>query len=148
MFRDVMDGDESSMEEKEGRLLYLQNLYGQQYEALMNELTTFTLAQAAIERNLHLLEKKEQLKGSNILVNAEGGTYIEAKVKEIEKVMVYVGAGYLIDKDVEQAKSFLNDSMNKSKEEIKKLGEEKQKLENELMRLQYEMESIRQSKTE
>ena len=148
MFRDIMDGDEISMEEKEGRLMYLQNLYGQQYDALMNELTTFTLAQAAIERNLHLLERKDQLKGSNILVNVEGGTYIEAKVKEIGKVMVYVGAGYLIDKNVEQAKSFLNDSMSKSKEEIKKLAEEKLKFENELMRIQYEMESMRQSKTE
>jgi prefoldin alpha subunit len=143
-----MDSDESSMEEKEGRLLYLQNLYGQQYEALMNELTTFSLAQAAIERNLHLLEKKDQLKGSSILVNAEGGTYIEAKVKEIGKVMVYVGAGYLIEKDVEQAKTFMNDNMSKSKEEIKKLAEEKQKLENELMKIQYEIESMRQSKTE
>ncbi|MGA3021044.1 MAG: prefoldin subunit alpha [Candidatus Micrarchaeales archaeon] len=143
-----MDGDENSIEEKEGRLLYLQNLYGQQYEALMNDLTTFALAQAAIERNLHLLERKDQLKGSNILVNAEGGIYIEAKVKEIGKVMAYVGAGYLIEKNVEQAKSFMNDSVSKSKNEINRLDEEKLKLENELMKIQYEIESIRQNKAE
>ncbi len=139
-----MAAEMSNKEEEANRLFYLQNLYNQQYEALMNEITTFGMAQAAIERNLTLLEKKDELKGSNILVSGEGGTYIEADIKDIKKVMTYVGAGYLIEKDIEQAREFLKKSAEVSKSTIGRMIQDKQKLENELMRIQFAIETMQQ----
>lgn len=139
-----MAADKAKTEEEINRLFYLQTIYNQQYEALMNELTTFSVALAALETNLSLLNKADQVKGANILVNAEGGTYFEAGVKDIKKVITYVGAGYLVEKEVGQAKEFLEKSIETSKSTIKKLVEEKQKLETELMRLQYTIEAMQQ----
>lgn len=139
-----MAEEKSKREEELNKLFYLQSIYNQQYEAIMNELTTFGLAQAALKRNINLLENKDKVKGSNVLINAEGGTYIEANVKEMSKVITYVGAGYMVEKKVEQAKEFLNKSLETSEVQIKKLLAEKQKLEDELIGIQYMIEKIRQ----
>jgi prefoldin alpha subunit len=141
---DFMAEDKHKMEEELNRLLFIQNVYNQQYEAVMGELTSFSMAQAALRRNIHLLESKDRVKGSEILVNAEGGTYIEAALKDMKKVITYVGAGYLVDKEVGQAKEFLTKSLESSETQLKKLAEDKQKLENELMRIQYELERLQQ----
>jgi len=139
-----MAEEKQDKEEEANRLLYLQNVYNQQYEALMNELTTFSMAQAALKRNIQLLENKDRVKGSNILVNAEGGTYIEANVKELGKIMIYVGAGYLVEKDVQQAKEFQNKNLEMGDTQMKKLVETRQKLENELMKIHYQVESLQE----
>jgi prefoldin alpha subunit len=131
-------------EEEINRLLYLQSLYNQQYEAMINELTTMSLARAALERNLSLLEKKDAINGSNILVSAEGGTYFEANVKEIKKVITYVGAGYLVEKEVEQAKEFIEKSIEQSASAMSRLAEDKRRLESEMIRVQYVIETMQQ----
>lgn len=140
-----MADERSKREDEVNRLFYLQSIYNQQYEALMSELTTFSVAQAALERNLGLLDKKDEMKGANILVNGEGGTYFEASVKDMKKVMTYVGAGYLVEKEVEQAKEFLRRSVETSRGTMRRLAEDKQRLETELMRLQYAIEAMQQN---
>lgn len=139
-----MAEEKSKREDEINRLFYLQSLYNQQYEALMSELTTLSVATAALERNLSLMEKKDEVKGANILVNGEGGTYFEANVKDIKKVITYVGAGYMVEKEVEQAKTFLKKSMEASRNTIGKLAQDKQKLEGEIMRIQYAIEAMQQ----
>lgn len=139
-----MADDRSKREEELNRLFYMQNLYNQNYEAIMNEIASFGMAQAALRRNIRVLESKDQVKGSSILVNAEGGTYIEASVKDLSKVITYVGAGYLVDKSIDQAKAFVAKNIESGDSQLKKLSEDKQQLENELVRIQYEIERLQQ----
>jgi prefoldin alpha subunit len=140
-----MADEKGKKEEALDRLTFMQNVYTQQYEAVMNEMTTFSMAQAALRRNLFVLDSSGQVKGSNVLVNAEGGTYIEATIKDMKSVMTYIGAGYIIDKSVDQAKEYLSKNLESSDAQMKRLTDDKQKLENELVRLQYEMERIQHS---
>ncbi len=139
-----MADDKGKQEDEVNRLFYLQSLYNQQYEALMSELTTMSVAEGALERNLALLDKKDSLKNSSILVSGEGGTYFEASVKDVKKVMTYVGAGYLVEKDIEGAKEFIKKSIEQSRGAIAKLLDEKQKLETEIMRIQYAIDAMQQ----
>ncbi|MDE1855469.1 MAG: prefoldin subunit alpha [Candidatus Micrarchaeota archaeon] len=139
-----MADDKDKREDEINRLFYLQSLYNQQYEALMNELTTMSLANAALERNMSLLDKRESIKGSNILVNAEGGTYFEANVKDLKKIITYVGGGYLVEKDTEQAKEFIKKSIEMSKSTIGRLTDDRKKLETEIMRVQYAIDAMQQ----
>ncbi len=141
-----MADDKGEREDEVNRLFYLQSLYNQQYEALMSELTTMSMAEGALERNLGLLNKKDMVKGANILVSGEGGTYFEANVKDIKKVMTYVGAGYLVEKEAAQAKEFIEKSIEQSKAAIAKLLDEKQKLETEIMRIQYTIDAMQQER--
>jgi prefoldin alpha subunit len=129
-------------EEEFNRLVYLQNVYNQQYEAIMNELATFSVAQAALQRNLDLLKRKDEMKSAKVLINAEGGTYIEASVKEISKVMTYVGAGYLVEKGADDAMAYIGRSIASGEEAMKRMMSDRQKLEDELVKLQYSIEAM------
>ncbi len=139
-----MPQDTEKRQEEIGRLLYFQNLYNQQYDALMNELTTFNVALTALERNLTLLNKKGDIEGSKILVSGEGGTYMEANVKDMKKVVTYVGAGYLVEKEIDKAKEFIQNNIQASRQTMEKLAGDKQKLEGELMKLQMAIDTMQQ----
>ncbi|VVB77036.1 Prefoldin subunit alpha [uncultured archaeon] len=136
--------EHGSAQEEFNRLVYLQNAYNQQYEAITRELSNYGMAHAALQRNVELLDRKDEMKGSGILVNAEGGTYIEANVKAIDKVMTYVGAGYLVEKKVDEAKSYLKKNIENEEEIMKRLAADGQKIEGELMKIHYSLEMLQQ----
>lgn len=126
------------------QLQYLQQIYSQQYQALEDNIATYTIAQSALQRNIEMLEKTELLKGANILMDGEGGTYIDAKMGNLERVLVYIGAGYIVEKSAEQAKSFLKDNETKGEQLMKRLAADKQKVENELIDIAYKMNALQQ----
>lgn len=126
------------------QLRYLQNLYSQQYEFVEDNLATYSIANNTIKKNLELLDNAASAKGSKILVNPEGGIYFEASVKEMNKIITYVGAGYLAEKSIDQAKEFLTENQKKGEEVLKKLISDKQKLENELLDINYKLAALEQ----
>ncbi len=134
-------GDNKKSDDEVMQLRYLQSLYTQQYEVLENEIATYSFTIAAVERNINILEDSGRIEGSNVLLSGEGGTYIEASVKSMQKVITYVGAGYLVEKDVAEAKAFLDANKKRQEEDFRKLIAEKQRLESELIDLSYALSS-------
>lgn len=130
--------------EVQAQLRYLQSVYSQQYELLENEIATFTIAMGSVQKNLETLESRERLSNSTILISGEGGAYIEAGIKSLEKALVYVGAGYLVEKKVDEAKEYLKGNSKKQEETIRKLNAERQKIEKELMDISYRLSSLEQ----
>jgi prefoldin, archaeal alpha subunit/eukaryotic subunit 5 len=106
------------------QLRYLQNIYSQQYEMIESEIATYSLALSAINKNIDMLEDPDKINNKEMLLNGEGGTYIVAKIKPVEQVITYVGAGYLVEKSLEDAKAFLNDNRKKQEENLRRLSEE------------------------
>jgi prefoldin alpha subunit len=135
---------EGSSKEEMERLLYLQGLYSKEYEAVMNEIASLSMAQAALARNTELLKQKDRLDNSKILISGGGGTYIDASIKGIDRVLAYVGAGYLVEKDVEGAKELLRKSSDAGNEALKKLNDDRRKLEKEITSIQFAMDSMQQ----
>jgi prefoldin alpha subunit len=133
-----------SREEAMAQLQYLEQIYVQQYDILQEQIATYTLAHDAVLRNIEVLEKMSRVENSNILVNAEGGTYIEASVKKVHGVMTYVGAGYIVEKSVEDAKAFLQNNEKNGQALLNRLTGERQKVEKELIDLSYRAASLRQ----
>jgi prefoldin alpha subunit len=131
-------------EEAVAQLRYLQNIYSQQYEFLENEIATYSLALNSMRRNSELIENTSRLSNSKILVNGEAGMYFEAGVGIMEKVIAYVGAGYLVEKSLEEAKEFAKSNERRSEEGLRKLISDKQKVEKELMDISYKLSSVRQ----
>lgn len=110
---------------------------------MLNEIANFGMAQLAVQRNLEMIEKKDTIKG-NVLLNCEGGTYLEADVKKISRVLTYVGAGYLTENTQDKAKSLLKESIDRGNDTMKRLLDEKRRLEDEIMKIRYSAEALRQ----
>ncbi len=135
---------EQELQEATAQLQYLQGVYSQRYEILNEQMAAYTMARDAVARSLELLSKAESLGNSSILVNAEGGAYIEAGIKAIDRVVTYVGAGYLVEKTVPEAKAFLEVAAKNSDGTISRLAKERQKVEKELFEISYRMTALRQ----
>lgn len=138
------DHHDHGREEEFNRLVYLQNAYSQQYEAVTNEITTFGIAQGALQRSLELLNRKDDIRNASVLLSAEGGSYIEASIRGIDRVITYVGGGYLVEKDVEGAKAYISKNVESSEEAIKRLAADRKRLAEEMMRIQYAIEALQQ----
>ena len=132
----------NNKEEVIEQLRYLQSLYIQEYENLLNEITNYNLVYNATQRNIDVLENLGMLESSNILLNLEGGTYIEAKLNKVDKALVYVGSGYLIEKSIDEAKAFLKQNKQKGEELIKELNKRKEEIEKNLIDVAFELEKI------
>ena len=98
------------------QLRYLQNVYSQQYEVLENQISTYTMSIDAILKGVEALEKATTAEKSKTLINTGPGVYMEGEITNNKTTLTYVGAGYLIEKTVAQAKEFIELNKKKIKE--------------------------------
>lgn len=135
-----MGEEEKKAAEELEKLRYLQELYMQEYNAVLGKLSEYAADSTAMERNREVLSNIDKIKGNNILLNLEGGSYIEVKVGEIASILTYVGAGYIIETDKENASRILQTNSKRVEELAKKLTAEKEKLEGILTDIEFEIE--------
>ncbi|MCL4365218.1 MAG: prefoldin subunit alpha [Candidatus Marsarchaeota archaeon] len=121
------------------QLRYLQNLYAQQYENLENSIATYTMTNTSLLRNIELLEKSKSVEGSRIMISGEGGAYVPAKIEKIDRIMTYVGGGYMIEKSVAEAIEFLKSNSKTAEELLNRMLSDKKRLESELVDIEYKI---------
>ncbi|MDE1823480.1 MAG: hypothetical protein KGH50_04095 [Candidatus Micrarchaeota archaeon] len=126
------------------QLQYLQNLYSQQYDYIEENLASYTIANNSVRRSIELLSGADSVKNSKVLMSPDAGIYMEASIGELRSIITYVGAGYLVEKSVEDAKAFMEQNQRKGEEVLMKLVSDKQKLEKELLDINYRMGVLQQ----
>ncbi len=124
------------------QLKYMQGVYGQEYEALAANINSYVSLSAMMSRNIEFIENVERVKGSNMLLNLEAGTYMEVKASNTDKVFTYVGFGYVVEKSKDEAKAFLEENRKKTDEIVKKLTVDREKIETELMSIELKLNSM------
>jgi prefoldin alpha subunit len=134
--------EEKNKDEAIEQLQYLQTIYAQEYDNLLREITNYNAVYNATRRNLEVLNNIDSLQNNKVLVNLEGGTYIDANIGKIEKIMVYVGSNYIVEKSIEEAKLFLEESKKRQEEIINELNKQKQDIEKALIDIGIEIEKI------
>jgi prefoldin alpha subunit len=127
-----MADQDKSAEDDVAELRYLQNLYMQEYNAILTTMATYSNAQEALERSMETLDRFESIKDKTMLMDLEGGAYIRVKSENDRKVMTYVGAGYLVEKTFGDAKAFLSKSAERNAETMAKLDGQKRLIEESL----------------
>ncbi len=133
-----MADQEMSLEQ----LKYMQGVYGQEYEALAANINNYVSISAMMSRSIEFIENVERVKGNNMLLNLEAGTYIEVKPSNTDKVFTYVGFGYVVEKSKDDAKTFLAENMKKTEEIVKKLTSDRERIETELMSIELKLNSM------
>ncbi len=130
------------MAEQADQLRYLYNVYAQKYEALLNEISLYVSAQNILLRNVDLMEHMSKIENSNGMLALEGGVYIDAKIGSVKKVLTYVGAGYIVEKSVADAKEYFRKNEADERTMLQKLNEEKLKTEKDLLEISYNLQTL------
>ncbi|MGB9732333.1 MAG: prefoldin subunit alpha [Candidatus Micrarchaeales archaeon] len=135
-----MEGKNEENREVVEQLRYLQGLYLESYENLLREISNYNIIYEATKRNLEVLSNLSMIENNKILLNLEGGTYIEAMVGGVSKVLAYVGSNYLVEKSVEEAKDFLEENKKREERLLAELNKQKEAIEKELVEVGIELE--------
>ncbi|MEM0149111.1 MAG: prefoldin subunit alpha [Candidatus Micrarchaeaceae archaeon] len=133
-----MAEEENEIEE----LRLMQQLYEENYRELSEIISNSVSTSNMMSANIDALAKISELKSSNILLNLGAGTYVEVKMTSNNKIMVYVGAGYIVEKSAEDAKKFLEENRSKTESFIKQISDERKQVENALLDISYRLGAI------
>lgn len=131
-----------SQDEVIEQLRYLQGLYSQQYENLQNSIASYSMSATALQRNIELLERYGTVQNSRIMVSGEGGVYVPAKLEGADSVLTYVGGGYLVEQQPEEALGFMKENQKKGEQLLNRMLSEKKKVEGELIDIEYKLNAI------
>ena len=136
---------QGDIQEMVAQLQYLQSVYTQRYDILNEQIATYNMAKEAVLRNIDMIDRAPSMDNKAVLLNADGGAYIEASIKKLDKMITYVGAGYLVEKPLGEAKDFLQRTVNGGDAAVSKLIEERRKIEKELFDISYKLAAFRQA---
>jgi len=96
--------------------------YHQHYaQEIENQMRAIAQVEGEIDRTLQAL--KEVQTGKTSLFNIGSGIFIKGEIKEVEKLLVNVGANVFVENTPEQAISFLEEKkkeLNEAKEDLVK----------------------------
>ena len=79
------------------------------------------------------LESAPMVSGKDTLISLGGNTYINSKVKKLDSILVGVGAGYMVEKDIEDAKRFVAAKIDKVTEMFNGLLKSRNELRDAIM---------------
>ncbi|ASJ12752.1 prefoldin subunit alpha [Thermococcus thioreducens] len=128
------------------RLAYEYQILQAQAQLLAQNLELLTLGRnefQAVKETLEELRKVEEEK-PEILVPIGAGSFLKARIEDKENAIVSVGAGYAIEKNLDDAVSYLDARIKEYEEAIAKTQEALRKLEAQLGDLAKRAQEIQQ----
>jgi len=140
----IMEKDEKTRQIQE-KYLMLQQLRNES-ETIQKKILEIELARSELDNTIESLEYFESLDGTvEALMNLGGGVFAYVDVKESKKMLVDIGAGVIVEKEVKEAIDTLNKRKDKMQNTVSKLEEmldtivtRAEKLQSELIELSSE----------
>jgi len=131
------------------RILMELETYRRQMDSLRNEIQLLDSTMAELRSSLTALDAlKENKAGTEILVSIGSGSFIRAELKDVERVIVGVGAGISIEKNVDEGRKILearSEEITKTMEKLQKsvveINDRLVKLNDEYQRLMREIQA-------
>lgn len=130
------------MDEKELQQKLIQvELLKEQTKQLRSQQVNFTNQLAELENTrISLSELKNTKEGNDILIPMGGGVYTSGKLGNIKKVLVDVGAGVALNKNIAETTKYLEKQQMNLTEAMKKVDLELKKIDNEAFQINQEIQ--------
>lgn len=98
-----------AMEKREDiyTLRYMQQLYQSQYGAVSGEVNRVVGYLEELNAAQKAVDNTDEIAGRGVLVHMGSGVYLNGKAGKMSSVIVSVGGGYLIEKDITEAKKYI-----------------------------------------
>jgi prefoldin alpha subunit len=124
------------------RLMILQQLQGES-ELIQRRIVELELVQSELDKTIESLEYFDSLDGSvEALMNLGGGVFAYVDVKDSKKMLVDVGAGVIIEKEVKDAIETLKKRKENIQQNVLKLEQALQQIVNQAEKIQMEIAEL------
>jgi prefoldin alpha subunit len=120
---------------------YMQQVYQNQYAMLNNSVSMQVQEVQMLGAVQRTLESSDMLKGKETLMHVGGSVYMKTSVKDSGHAIVSVGAGYLVEKNIDEAKGYVSAMVAKKTELVNNLAKNRKELQAALIELSYKIES-------
>jgi prefoldin alpha subunit len=134
-----MKTDEQTLEE----LRYLQQVYQNQYAVAGNSINMTLQALQELNSAQKTLENLDLTNGREIVTSLGAEVYAFGKISNPKSVLVAVGAGYLVEKDIDSAKGYAAALIQKHTENLNKITKSRKEIESALIEISYRLENSR-----
>lgn len=123
-------------------LRYLQQLYQTQYMMINQEAESRINVLRELEAARFTLENHDSVKGRKSMTPLGAGVFVNSTIGEGGTVVMDVGAGYMVERKVDEAKGAIAKKLDKDTENIKKLQKNKKDLESALVDIAYRIDAL------
>lgn len=129
----------NKLEEKQKEMQRLTS----EIEALQNQievhkqnLELLTMSSAEMRQTLETLEQlKSTEAGREVLIPLGSGSFVKSSLKQNDKVIISVGSGFSIEKDIDEAKAIVDKRVQETDSATNKTGEHVQDISSRLEQL-------------
>ncbi|MFI5412511.1 MAG: prefoldin subunit alpha [Candidatus Micrarchaeales archaeon] len=128
----------SSLEE----FRYMQQIYQNQYMALAQEINSRVEALRELDNAQKSIEDLDILKERKTLIPIGADTFIAGRITDENTVVLGIGAGYFVEKNIDHAKGYISKAIEKETQSINKLNKNKKEVESALMEIAYKVEEL------
>jgi prefoldin alpha subunit len=128
--------------EEVAELSYFQQLYQGQYDSVSRSINTAIQILGEMNGVKETLDKIDEVKGRNTLSPIGTGTYLHSKAENTDNVVVGVGAGYLVEKGIDDAKQFISKLIERQTNAINGMLRSKNEIEGALMDVSVRLERL------
>ena len=131
-----------SLEEAVQNLQYMQQVYQNQYTAISREINAIMEYINELNAAKTSMEKFDRIKNSNILSPIGSSVFISAKAAEEPKVLVGVGGGYLVEKEIAKAIEYLSSRIDMHTKNMQELMKARSKAEDAMFEISTKLDKI------
>jgi prefoldin alpha subunit len=137
-----MENQEVKDREVQEKLAVLQQLQAEA-DTVQRRIVELELLSSEYSRTIETLEYFNSIDGSvEALMNLGGGVFAYVDIKNAKKLLVDVGAGVVIERDIESALEFVKKKRDKIEEEINRLTSIVQQIAAQAARVQEELSKM------
>lgn len=134
--------DENAKQQSVEELRYMQQVYQNQYSIATNSINALLQELQELNSAQKTLENVDTVKNKELITSVGGDFYAFSELKKLDTFLVAVGANYLVEKDVDSAKVFAANMIQKRNDNLSKIMKSRKEIEGALIEISYKLDSI------
>jgi prefoldin alpha subunit len=123
-------------------LRYVQQIYQNQYAVAANSTNMILQELQELNSAQKTLENVDMVEGKEVLTSIGADTFFFGKVQSAKSVIMAVGGGYLVEKEIDSAKARIAAVIQARTERLNKLMKNRKELESALIEISYRLGSM------
>jgi prefoldin alpha subunit len=123
-------------------LRYMQQVYQNQYAVASNSINMLLQELQELNSVQKTMENADILEGKSLLTNIGADTFMFSSVQDTKTMLMAVGAGYVVEKDIDSAKARVAALIQKRTESLNRIIKSRKEVEAALIEISYRLDSI------